>query len=345
MKAIFVKMSAMRKLFTTLILIMLMGLCFCGCKKSGTRFIIARELKSDEVFRIEDMVCRVPEMMVYLVNYENRYSESLGREIFSVPLEDKTVGDAYKEAVLSRISQIKAMNLLAEKEKVSLTDEELAMAGSAAADYIATLNPDELALMGADTDLLRQMYAEYALADKVYRHITGAVNPEISDDEARTITVKAILIKNTGRDSYEKALAARNRIMLGEDFDIVAADDNEDTRTVYSFGRGVMPDTFEDAAFDLATDEVSNVIETEYGYHIIKCVSTYDLSETERTKENIIIKKKQEAFNEVYSEFAKGLAIELNKETFDGISFDRAENIKTDSFFAIFDSYFVDAEG
>ena len=29
----------------------------------------------------------------------------------------------------------------------------------------------------------------------------------------------------------------------------------------------------------------------------------------------------------------------------DGISFDRAENIKTDSFFAIFDSYFVDAEG
>ena len=33
------------------------------------------------------------------------------------------------------------------------------------------------------------------LADKVYRQIISDINPEISDDEARTITVQHILIK------------------------------------------------------------------------------------------------------------------------------------------------------
>lgn len=38
------------------------------------------------------------------------------------------------------------------------------------------------------------MYREYALADKVYTFIIKDINPEVSDDEARTITVRQILI-------------------------------------------------------------------------------------------------------------------------------------------------------
>ena len=39
------------------------------------------------------------------------------------------------------------------------------------------------------------MYEEYALAGKVYEYLIADINPEISDDEARTITVQDILIK------------------------------------------------------------------------------------------------------------------------------------------------------
>ena len=41
--------------------------------------------------------------------------------------------------------------------------------------------------------LIESMYRDYALADKVYRQIISDINPEISDDEARTITVQHIL--------------------------------------------------------------------------------------------------------------------------------------------------------
>ena len=36
-----------------------------------------------------------------------------------------------------------------------------------------------------------------------------------------------------------------------------------------SFGRGVMVDEFEDAVFALEKDEISKIVETEFGYHLI----------------------------------------------------------------------------
>lgn len=39
------------------------------------------------------------------------------------------------------------------------------------------------------------MYEEYSLAQKVYEYLIADINPEISDDEARTITVQHILVK------------------------------------------------------------------------------------------------------------------------------------------------------
>ena len=36
------------------------------------------------------------------------------------------------------------------------------------------------------------------------------------------------------------------------------------------FGRGAMVPAFDQAAFDLETNDVSDVVETEFGYHLIR---------------------------------------------------------------------------
>jgi parvulin-like peptidyl-prolyl isomerase len=67
----------------------------------------------------------------------------------------------------------------------------------------------------------------------------------------------------------------RKRAAAGEDFAKLAkefSDDpgSKDNGGEYTFGRGKMVPEFEAAAFSLNTNQVSDVVTTQFGYHIIK---------------------------------------------------------------------------
>ena len=53
--------------------------------------------------------------------------------------------------------------------------------------------------MGATEEIVENLYREYAMADKVYQLIIQDINPEISDDEARKITVQQIFLQQHPR--------------------------------------------------------------------------------------------------------------------------------------------------
>ncbi len=65
------------------------------------------------------------------------------------------------------------------------------------------------------------------------------------------------------------------RIKKGEDFAKLAAEFSIDGSRRQGgdlgvFGRGMMVKPFEDAAFKLEVGQVSELVKTEFGYHIIK---------------------------------------------------------------------------
>jgi len=75
----------------------------------------------------------------------------------------------------------------------------------------------------------------------------------------------------------KEALAkqVREKAMAGEDFGKLAkqySDDpgSKDNGGEYTFPRGQMVPAFEAAAFSLKTNQISDLVETQYGYHIIK---------------------------------------------------------------------------
>ncbi|MCR5673881.1 MAG: peptidylprolyl isomerase [Lachnospiraceae bacterium] len=295
------------------------------------------------------------EIMVYLVNSENQYSEVFGNSIWAVPVGEGTLEDSYKDNILARVAQIKTMNLLAQQYEVTLAEEEEAKTKAAAREYYDSLTQAEAEYLDVDMDTIAKLYREFAIANKLYETITADVNPEISDDEARTITVKTILVKTYktdaagnrieyNEDEKRSALAriaqVQQRLNEGASFEVLAADYNEDSRDEYSFGRGIMPKEFEEAAFNLGAGEISDIVETEYGYHLIYCVTTFNPEETDANKLKIVQKRKQEAFDEVYNNYVTTLTSNLNKPLYDSIHYDPGRT-QTTGFFEIFDKYFT----
>lgn len=79
------------------------------------------------------------------------------------------------------------------------------------------------------------------------------------------------------KKAKEKAEALLKRVKAGEDFATIAKSDStcpsaSQGGDLGTFGRGQMVPPFEKAAFALKPGQVSDVVETQFGYHIIKLV-------------------------------------------------------------------------
>ena len=340
------------------IIICIMMLILTGCSEKKTKIVLHTGFAKDEVFRIEEMSCSLAEMMVYLTTTQSRYEKVYGDRIWDTNLEGVTLEENMKDMVLAQLSQIKAMNLLAIQEQVELNSEEKSKVKEAAEAFYETLSKEECKVLNADKDLIEHLYQEYALANKVYYHIIKDVNPEVSDDEARTITVDHILIKTYTLDennekveydsekkheAFVKAQEVLNKAQSGISFDSLIATYNEDNQSQYSFRKGEMNIGFETTAFNLGKGEISDIVETEYGYHIIKCITTFNREETDANKIVIVEKKREEIFEDRYSQFASSLTKAVNEDLWEKISLVKDVEIDTSEFFEIYRKYMQDA--
>lgn len=344
-----------------MLLFLAAALTLSGCQNKetqengGTRIVLTTGFADDEIFRIDKASCTVPEVMIYLMNTKNQYEEIFGEEVWNTSHEGITLEENIKETVLARIAKIKAMNLLAQQENIILSEEEKQKTTKAAQAYFASLNETEIEQLAVSEELIASMYEECALAEKVYEHLIADINPEISDDEARTITVQHILIKTYSlnengervpyteqakREARQTANEVWKKAMEGEDFSSLITEYSEDSNASYSFSKGSMDEVFEKAAFNLGTGEISNVVESESGYHIIKCISTFDREETDRNKVKIVEQRRKEVFNEEYTAFIHGLTRNLNTKLWETIAFLEDDRITTNSFFETFQNYF-----
>lgn len=120
----------------------------------------------------------------------------------------------------------------------------------------------------------------------------------------------------------EKIDALRARLMSGEDFAKLAKENSEDGSAVNGgdlrfFRKGEMVKPFEDAAFGLEKDQISPVVETQFGYHIIKTTDkkaahTLAYEEVSKDIENFLINKnKRDQVNKTVEGLKKGAKIDI----------------------------------
>jgi foldase protein PrsA len=100
-------------------------------------------------------------------------------------------------------------------------------------------------------------------------------------------------------DTEEEANAVLERLEQGEDFATVAMEVSQDTASAEAggdlgwFPRGMMDTAFEDVAFSLPVGEISEVVETSYGFHIIL---VEERDEDRELDADMLEQRKSEAF-------------------------------------------------
>lgn len=314
------------------------GLLFCtlltGCRIGDKSIVVVRPLNSRNVFQIGEAVCSVKEAKLYLANYQNIYGEAYTLDLWEHDFGDHSLETYIKTITLNQLVTVAGMTQLAAQQEISLTKEEEAGVLEAAAAYYQSLSKEDKEYLGVSETELAEYYSHYALAQKVYHSLTGEINGEVSDDEARVMEVMQIYVTSQG--AVEEV---SSKLQAGEDFASVANVYNELTNIRANICRADLPEQAEEIVFQLDEDEVTGAIAVENGYYFIKCLDKYNEELTEENKITIVEKREKEAFDDVYGEFIAGLDSYINEEVWESLKADHASGVVTDDFFEMYECY------
>lgn len=321
-----------------------------GCGK----VVFVTGLDRDELFNVGDQSGSCREMRVYLTTMENQYRKAYGDDVFTRS-GNETVGDSLKENALERLVKVKALNQIAAKEEVALDETEVSGARQTAGSYLSSLSDAEREYLGISENDAVEMVKEYRLAAKMAEQMTSGVPDEVSDDEARTVTVQSILIKTYSEngdgtrteftdsqkaEARQRAQELRDKIqygmdnMLGITFDTYIAEYNEDSVSTYTLGQNDADSAFAQAAFSQPVGTISDVIETADGYRIIKPIATSDETQLQSNKEAILAERIQKAYEAAYDSYVSEMDCQLNEDRWNQVALCEDPEVTTDSFFA-----------
>lgn len=299
------------------------------------------ENASELIALVGDIRVYYNEAMVYLKSAQENYETDYGKEIWDVDIfgDGNSFGEYIKDEVLKQIIQLKVICDKAIQEGITLSEEEKADAIAYAEEHFKGLSDADIDRYMVTKELLQKVYSDNLLAEKVFETLTIDVDTNVSDITARQITVQHILIYSTEindegnrvplpleqrNKAFEKVNQLLENARSGEDFYTLAETNSEDDVIEYTFGRGEGPekfsDSFEQAAFNLKSGDTSGIITTEYGWHIINCVTDFNEDATTRVKEEIIEQRRTELFAEYYTKWSSEYDVVINSEAWDTIS-------------------------
>lgn len=200
--------------------------------------------------------------------------------------------NVWMEETIKILKETQASEVLAGRVGIYLSDEDYETALLFRDNTIS-----QIVNQGAEASYYYNLVDYYAMTDTVFidnllfrildeRYIEHLIETNSYTDQQvidyvneNYVRVKHILIKTQGLDDAQKAEArsradrildeARNGASF-EDLVINNSEDGMDPETGYYFTYGTMVQEFEDASYALEEGEISDIVESQFGYHIIK---------------------------------------------------------------------------
>lgn len=282
----------------------------CGNQKTpelaeGAVTSLSDEETQKVALKVNDTEISAGELQYYIYNAAMmtiyNIDKNFNGDLTNFDWDQKVDGKPIEEAILNTaIDNAAADCVTIEKGKengISLSDDEMSQAETSISSYISqngeemfNLSMNSMAINGADD--YKKLYSQIVGAQKADEDIQNNFDKYAPDKDKlkkyksdKKVTVQHILIQNNSekQENPEEAInSVLERAKAGEDFVALMNEFNEDpgeTEAGYTFGPGEMVKEFEDAAFALDYDQISDVVKSDYGYHIIKrLVGTAELT-------------------------------------------------------------------
>lgn len=240
--------------------------------------------------------------------------------------------EQYGSTVLDTMITTKLIELEAEKQKITVSSDEIE---EEMQTLINSYGGEEafnsvLASSGASIGALRQDVKSYLLTEKLLKERITITEEEMTtyfeenkDSYAQEEQIEASHILVDDEDTANEVLAKLNE---GGDFAELAEEYSTDESNASMggelgyFGKGKMVEEFENVAFELEIDTLSEPVKTEFGYHIIKVTDKKEAKEAnfEDSKELVEQAILEERMSTEYSSLLSELEEAYTIETFLG---------------------------
>jgi foldase protein PrsA len=215
---------------------------------------------------------------MFKVQYEQQY----GADIWEKDIDGRKYIDVMKEKVLDMLVDIKVQEKEALKAGITASEEEINAEVEKARKYFDTEEKfnEFLTSQKMTMEYLRDTIRKDILVSKLQEKLTTDV--AITDEEVAAyytsnqdqfISVKASHILMEDEEAAKKIL---EKAKAGENFGELALQNSTDPSAKENkgdlgyFRKGDMVEAFETAAFAMKPGEISDLVKTEFGYHIIK---------------------------------------------------------------------------
>lgn len=228
-----------------------------------------------------------------------------------------------KEMIAQNMSQVLSTAIYISDEDVK---KEYIDKNSKVSVEFVKINPNFFQVPAVSEAQIKQF--EEKNADKISAYYNENINKYVKESEVKASHILVKVQPGSSEDDKkaqkEKAQKILERLKKNEDFAEVAKNESDDTGSKVNggdlgfFTAGMMVEEFSKAAFALKAGEISNIVESPFGFHIIKVIEIKPKAEKkleDASKEiaELLIKKEEQ--DQKAKELAKSALAQLQAGT------------------------------
>ena len=272
--------------------------------------------------------------MLILANERNRYQNVYTPEIWNARLgdTDNRFSEYMIQNVKAFLEQLKTLNLLAAERGITATSQERDAVRALSEQFYGQLSDADRAYTGCSAEDVQTVYMDYFIADKTAALLTEGAANELSDSEAKIIHVQQIVTS-----SEKKATALLKMVKIdGDDFSLMARRYSESDEVERELSRGSSEDLYERTAFSLEEGQISNIVEMDGLYYIIKCTDGYDEEATLARKNRLQAALLDQQFLSVYEPYRSEHTVKFTEGFWNRIDLSEGSDCSYTNFFDLY---------